>query len=109
MGLLAFVYRTPDGVDCTNGGLSSRHERMVIINVDGPFEPTDDAPACWLVPGAFPGTVKVVVHDPNGERPPRGMMGGNFLSTSDSRFSQTIEAITSRRWYGAVAIHDRFE
>lgn len=109
MGLLAFVYRTPDGVDCTNNGLSYQFERMTVMNADGPFEPTVDAPACWLVEGAYPGTVKVVVHDPNGERPPRGMMGGNFLSTSDSRFSQAIAAITSRNWYGAVPIHDRFE
>ncbi|GAB3902400.1 hypothetical protein GCM10029964_092830 [Kibdelosporangium lantanae] len=33
----------------------------------------------------------------------RGMMGGNFAHTSDSRFRQLIDM------YGAVAIHDRIE
>ena len=109
MGLLAFVYRTPDGVDCTNNGLSYQHERMVIMNVDGPFEPTDDAPACWLDEGYNRGTVRIVVEDPRMAKRRHFMMGGNYLSTSDSRLSQAVEEITGESWYGAIAIHDRHE
>ena len=109
MGLLAFVYRTPDGVDCTNNGLSHQYDRMTIVNVDGPFEPSETAPACWLVKGNNQGTVRIVVEDPHMAKRRHFMMGGNYLSTSDSRLSQAVEEITGEMWYGAIAIHDRHE
>ena len=37
------------------------------------------------------------------------MMGGNYGSTSDSRFKDKLEEMLGERFYGAVAIHDRVE
>jgi hypothetical protein len=37
------------------------------------------------------------------------MMGGNYASTSDSRFHDAVCEITGGASYGAVPIHDRIE
>jgi len=37
------------------------------------------------------------------------MFGGNYASTSDSRFGEAVEKIIGTRFYGAVAVHDRVE
>lgn len=37
------------------------------------------------------------------------MFGGCYVATSDSRFSDEVERIVGGRFYGAVALHDRFE
>jgi hypothetical protein len=37
------------------------------------------------------------------------MFGGNFLSSSDSRFVEACENLLGHTFYGAVAIHDRVE
>ena len=40
MGLLVSIYRDIDGMDCTNGGVSSRDIKgLCITNIDGPFTP----------------------------------------------------------------------
>lgn len=40
---------------------------------------------------------------------PRGMAGGNYAATSDSRVSELVEKINGARFYGALSVHDRFE
>lgn len=45
----------------------------------------------------------------NGERRVGPMMGGCYVSTSDSRFSRAVEDLLGHRFYGAVPLHDRFE
>lgn len=47
MGLRADIYRMDDR-DYSNGGISSRCGTVTIVNVDGPDEPSDDAPAVRL-------------------------------------------------------------
>ena len=51
MGLTVRIYRD-GGDDCTNGGISSKVERLTLLNVAGPFEPSFDAPAAMLRPAA---------------------------------------------------------
>lgn len=109
MGLIIGVYRDASGSDCTLNGVSSRHANLTVVNVDGPFEPTPERPACWLVKGNLPGTVKIVVVEP-GTDGKWSMMGGNYGGTCDSRFNRAVERITGQtQCYGPVPIHDRYE
>jgi hypothetical protein len=120
MGLTAYIYKSGLG-DCSNGGISSRADKVTLVNVEGPFEPTEDRPAAMLVPGNTAGTVKVVAavagddgtYAPvkqNGDGKQVGpMMGGAYVATSDSRFSRAVEDLLGHRFYGAVPLHDRFE
>jgi hypothetical protein len=116
MGLLVYVYRTRE-MDCTNGGISSKAERLCLVNVSGPFHPGTDAPAALLIRNTNAGkdakAVKIVpARMVDGEWQPvgRGMFGGNFASTSDSRFAEALRDIAGD-WFAccAVPIHDRFE
>ena len=114
MGLLVEVFRASEHYDCTNKGISSRADRICLVNVEGPFTPNAQTPAAMLVKGNGPGVVKIVpaVRSEIGEynADPRWcMMGGNYGSTSDSRFHRAVEAITGHPSYGAVPIHDRIE
>jgi hypothetical protein len=110
MGLIVGVYRNPLG-DFTGSGISGRHLKLTVVNVDGPFDPTPDAPAVALLDGPL-GTKRIVpvlgdndegwqMVEPDGYCGP--MMGGNYAATSDGRWSRAVG------FYGAVAIHDRYE
>ena len=106
MGIIIDVYRN-DGQDCTNNGVSANHSRLTVVNVPGPFEPSENAPAVKLVKGAFDGCAKIVPVDLEGRHT---MFGGNYGATSDSRFSNALREITGYEWpSSAVAIHDRVE
>lgn len=113
MGLIVNVYRS-SGSDCTNGGISSKHQTLCVVNAEGPFEPTENCPAVML-DNHYPGIVRIVpaVQGALGHwfvnKTKWFMAGGNYAATSDSRFSYAIEALTDARFYGAVSIHDRVE
>jgi hypothetical protein len=117
MGLNVDVFRNSSHYDCTNGGMTSRFNRVCLVNVDGPFEPTLDIPAAVLVKGNLPNTAKVVPEEAlnnNGDwtifgAPKIYMFGGNFVATRDSRFNRAVEEITGYRFYGAIPVHDRVE
>lgn len=91
-------------------------QRLTIVNVPGPFEPTEEAPAACLVRGARAGIVRVVparLHESGKWIPDTHnhmvMFGGSYVATSDSRWTAAIEAIIGSAFYGAVALHDRVE
>ena len=112
MGLTESIFRSHRR-DCTNGGASATADSFTIINIDGPSNPTPTAPAAVLKEGNLAGTAIIVpVHDPAGTGKPGHvgpMMGGNYAASCDSRFRQAVEAITESRFYGAIAVHDRYE
>lgn len=112
MGMIVSVYRADTGNhDCTNGGMTNSKtgvSQLCIINIDGPFKPTDDAPAASIEAGPL-GSVRIVPATPRWERAGSRMFGGNFAFTSDSRFRRAVEEITGADSAGPVAIHDRFE
>lgn len=108
MGLRINVYRPADGHDCTNDGISSRVNELTLVTTPGPFDPTPDAPAAYLVKGHTPGTARIVWRPIGGEGK-HVMFGGNYGATSDSRFTRHIEDLTGAPFYGAVPIHDRYE
>jgi hypothetical protein len=120
--MIVTVYRDAGSTyDCTAGGISSRATRLCLVNVDGPFEPSTDRPAAFLLRHAPFGhvdgkrMVRIVpaVRDLSGDWTPEPrwtMFGGNYAGCSDSRFSEKIEEfLEGARFHGAVAIHDRIE
>lgn len=125
MGLIADIYRGPYG-DCSNGGISSHARTVLIVNVDGPTDPKlikpdrdgRETPLVALIRGAYTGIVRIVpcelTDDGEGfvvtSKPGIGpMMGGCYVATSDSRFTEAVEKLTGARFYGAVPLHDRYE
>ena len=107
MGLIVSVYTNKSrDMDCTNNGVTNRFTRLCVDNVEGPFDPSDDCPAVVLTKGYMDGTAMLVPLETRGKH---SMFGGNYASTSDSRFGRAVEKITGNRFYGAVAVHDRVE
>lgn len=102
--------------DCTNGGVSGSRDTMLVVNVPGPATAKGAGVALKLVDGPR-GTkhlVPVVYDGKDGDGEDTWveididgfvgpMFGGNYAGTSDSRFGEAVG------FYGAVAIHDRFE
>ena len=111
MGLLVSVYKDSSGTDCTNGGVSSKDIKgLCLTNVSGPFNPSDDYPAAILVVRHFGfGSVLSIVPEENFKG--HHMFGGNYASTSDSRFGEAAREMLDgeQYWIGAVPIHDRAE
>lgn len=119
MGLILNVFRDASGMDCTRQGISSKFDTFTVVNVSGPFEPTETRPAVMLVQGygrSLTGRNPMIVEAEQvdgewrqanpGKRP---MHGGNFAWTCDSRFREALTDITNECWHGPVMIMDRFE
>lgn len=119
MGLNADILKANGRSYAGIGGTSTYFDRVCIVNVDGPFEPTQDCFPVMLVRGNLPGTVKAVMACPietmpvqwTEVRPPNAvgpMHGGCYIESSDSRFGEAVAALGGPR-YAPVAFHDRFE
>tara|TARA_B110000240_G_scaffold169408_1_gene192342 strand:+ start:57 stop:389 length:333 start_codon:yes stop_codon:yes gene_type:complete len=110
MGLLVSVYKS-GGTDCTNGGITSTDIKgLCVTNIDGPFTPSEDYPAAILVVRHFGfGSVLSIVPEENFKG--QHMFGGNYASSSDSRFGEAAREMLDgeQYWIGAVPIHDRAE
>ena len=109
MGLHINIYKCNRYGDCTNGGASSRDIKgFCITNINAPFDASDKYPSAELVVQQHFNrkTVKIVPTETEGKHT---MFGGNYGSTSDSRFSETVEKMLGHAFYGAVPIHDRVE
>ncbi len=98
MGLVIGIYRDRYIRDAL--AVFKDVERLTLVNVEGPFKPTPDAPAARLAKNGLGNPV--IVPDENPKGPLVGpMFGGSYGATSDSRFKPGF--------YGAVPIHDRYE
>lgn len=99
------------GEDYSNGGLSSYFDSCYLECEDGWIE-EDRVPKSAiveLVDNAF-GTVCLQPIKPVESNEVGYMMGGCYVSSSDSRFSKMVEKkLGVRSWHGAVALHDRTE
>lgn len=101
-GLIFDIYRSADGIDCTNGGQSSRVQHGTLIGQGIPeiFEPTPDAPAFVLVEKHVRGLGLCIHLKPVDAKPGAWLMfGGNFGYSTDGRFPSS----------SPIAIHDRQE
>lgn len=114
MGLLVSVYRSGNG-DCTNNGMSAKVTKLCLVNVEGPFNPSEDAPAALLVKNdnlrQATQLAKIVPADGHGMRREGWFMfGGNYAACSDSRFGEAMARLTGIDYASyAVPIHDRQE
>ncbi len=98
--LYAYVLRPASGSDCTNGGVSSKVENVIIVP-EGVTPPTTvrKTPILRIVSRCS----NYICAEPV-EPMPKGnvgyMFGGNFIYSSDSRFSAWISQYP-------VPVHDR--
>ncbi len=104
MGLQVEIFRNGEQ-DFSNNGVSNRFSRLTLINVDGPDDPTAEAPAALLNQGPF-NSLNVIPVEAGGRHT---MMGGTYVATSDSRFADACRSRLGHHHYGAVALHDRVE
>lgn len=122
-GLGVYVYRSAPFMlgrrpnDATNGGVSGKYDRLTLVGeipegtmkygrpfpdkvVNGPFEPDEDSPAVRLAKTPLGCLKAVPVVDPETVKGLIGpMFGGNYISTSDSRFPCDYP----------IPVHDRWE
>lgn len=102
-GMIVSVLRNAELGDCTNGGISSKHNRFLLVGEGVPeiFEESEDMPTMKLVRRSLFG--RVYLHIEPIERPANGcvgwMAGGNFAYSCDSRFPNDYP----------ISIHDRCE
>lgn len=103
----AYVYKSKQLGDCTNGGVSSKYDSLLVtcdrgwIDVD-----EDNLPENLMKVVKRENFGQTTYHlEPVVKATGVGWMnGGNFASSSDGRFSELVGGM-----YGAVAIHDRTE
>jgi len=122
------------GQDCTNHGITARHDELTLVGVRDDaearrnkpaptvavprearvFAPDDSSAAVILVVrhiGAATMCLVPAVHDGRSwvEAPGWHMAGGHFASTPDSRFGAILREAGLSSGYVAVAVHDRQE
>lgn len=112
------VFRAADFPDCTNGGASGRFDRIDVI-CDGGFPKEvdlDDAPENLFrldvdELGGMP-TAHLVPVRKRAEGLVGPMMGGNYASTSDSRWARYVASKLDPQFRfvaTCLPIHDRYE
>ena len=100
------VYRR-NGVDCSNDGVSSKFDTLLLVCDEGYVEVDESNPPENLVRMVKRYLFGSDMYHIRPWAEPDGigwMFGGNFGHTSDSRFSRMCGG-----QYGAIAIHDRQE
>jgi hypothetical protein len=105
MGLRVQIYKWSLG-DCSNNGVSNRYDTLTLTNVEGPFEPSPDAPAAQLLQRS---TGNLIIRP---DEIPEGkwiMFGGAFASSSDSRFLDAVRKLSGYDHAFPVGIFDRVE
>jgi hypothetical protein len=121
------VYTNPMYRGCSNHGITEEADHLTVVNIEGGAHcfPDSDAPPVLLVehcgnPILVPavadegewvplrqgGLLDIFAGPGTGAGP---TMGGAYAGSTDSRFTESIKDITGRHFYGAVAVHDRFE
>jgi hypothetical protein len=118
MGLIVTVYHPANnGVidNYSNGGFSAHSDKLCLVNVPGPSEPGPGCDAA-LLDSHYPGCLRILQAGLGGSgyvpvtaNRVGPMMGGCYAGTPDSRFSEACERLLGHPFYGAVAIHDRWE
>ena len=104
MGLILDIYRSDYDSELN---VFRGKKSVTVVNIEGPFEPTEDRPASYLTGNAYGNPIIV----PNSWRELQDesglvMFGGSYATTSDSRLR---EALGIHDFYGAIPVHDRVE
>lgn len=111
MGLLVSIYR--DDYDSTRNAFHGKRQ-IVMVDLDGPFDPTDDAPGAFLDRGPFGDPFIRPLVGPPSSTHAGPTFGGTYAATSDSRFGAGIAKLTGVStgrfgYHAAIPIHDRFD
>lgn len=93
--------------DCTNGGVSSKYNELLIVCDDGfidvdPANPPENL--CNVVKRHLFGRDIYHIEPWDAPKGAGWMMGGNYAATSDSRFHALCGDL-----YAAIPVHDRQE
>jgi hypothetical protein len=105
-GLMVWVYSSHG--DFTNDGVTAGKQNAVLFdvkdgNISQAFADRLGYPKLRLSRNAFGDLIAVPLEAPDDGRSIGPMMGGNYIASSDSRFTKAIG------FYGAVPVHDRYE
>ena len=105
------IYKNPLYSGCANGGWSDDHDELYVKCDKGPFSVDEDDPGMFELECGYKGSLHLVpCHPPKGGKAVGPMMGGSYAGSSDSRWSRMcMEANHGEPFYGAVAVHDRYE
>ncbi|GAF72945.1 unnamed protein product [marine sediment metagenome] len=98
-GMMVSVFRAVDFADCTLGGITSKAKHVVLIGkgVAACFEPSEDMPALYLHEMETGSGTYMYAAPIKGNTCGRFAMGGNYISSSDSRFPNQYP----------IPVHDR--
>jgi len=105
MGLTVDIY-SPSGRVGSCGGISRRVRQLTLMNVEGPWDPTPEAPAANLVKRQRVGNIVAIPEDLEGQWTSHG---GCFVYSCDSRFARAVEDLSGYEFRFPVALHDRVE
>jgi hypothetical protein len=105
MGLRVEIFTWNLG-DCSNNGVSKRHKTLTLTNVEGPFDPSQDAPAAQLL---IRSTGNLMIRPDEIPEGKWNMFGGAFAYSSDSRFCEAVRKLSGYNHTFPVAIFDRVE
>lgn len=96
------------GQDFSNGGLSSHYNYCYLEHEHGNYKESEINPDAMikLEKGAF-GSINAKPIKPVEKGCVGYMMGGCYIASCDSRFSELVEKMGGS--YGAIALHDRTE
>lgn len=100
MGLHVSIYRSDYDTELN---VFYGKKGVTVINVEGPFQPSEDYPAALIKDGYTSGSKIIVPADDWTDKDGAQMSGGTFANSSDSRWSAA--SLT----YNAISIHDRRE
>lgn len=99
-GLAVWVYKSKIMGDCTNGGISSKHDEVLLVGPNIPQISQAHGRPCVTL-RELGGAINAVPCDEDGKVDPKPwwMMGGNFIHCCDSRFPSRYP----------IPLHDRQE
>jgi hypothetical protein len=105
--MTVIVYRDAGGSDCTNGGVTSQHARMVLYGSQQAWEQDPKREdvgdkALIVVERELRGQGTYYHARPAAFRQGEGMFGGNFVYTSGSPYFENFDG-------RPIAVHDRIE
>ncbi len=102
-GLLVEIYRNAAGYDCTNNGITSRVTNAILCGGGMPeiCEEHEGVPALILKTKSYRGQPYYYAVPADADPKAWYMFGGNFVYTSDSRFSEHCPY--------PIPVHDRRE
>lgn len=105
------------GIDCSNGGITSKADHIYMVCSAGIHEIDVDDPKLFKLEvkqvGSYRSLHLAHYKEPDGSKYAGGMFGGNYANSSDARFRETVAfalGSDADAWLvGAIPVFDRLE